>query len=153
MITKLTNSCTKFANDDIIYYFLASNTIIVKNDKITIQSNSQRDLLERLTVPERKLYDLVYADIADKMGTTTAEQLVEVWVASGYFNVASTTVWNEVIGNSKELVYYTGIEAGNPSGNTNNVKTIIYKSLAVVVFNQDITYNSADNVLTITTYV
>lgn len=152
MITKLTDSCTKFTNDDIVYYFLLSNTIIVKNEIITIQSNSQRDLLERLTTEERCLYNIVFADVLDKMGATTAEELVDLWVISGLFSqVIQTSTWSGIAGNSKELVYYVGVEAGNPSGSTDNVKTITFKTGATIILVQTLTYNSSDNVLTITT--
>lgn len=34
--------------------------------------------------------------------------------------------WTSIIGNSVEYEYYTGVEVGNPSGLTSNIKREIY---------------------------
>lgn len=145
-MTKLGNSL-KLKKNNIVYYFLGFLTIIVKNDRITIQSNSQRDLLERLTDSERKSYDLLFGEL-DNQGTSNAEELVDLWILSGLFTYDFNN-WERTPGNNKTLVYYTGIELGNPSGNTDNIKHIEYYQGVNLVLRQTITYNSNNNVLTI----
>ena len=49
-------------------------------------------------------------------------------------------------GVTRTFTYYTGVEAGNPSG-SKNVKTIVYSG--TVSLTQTFTYDSADDVLTI----
>lgn len=150
MITKITDTCTKVVNSGVAYYFIGHVTIIVKNNRITVQSNSQRDLLERLTDAERFFYDIVFDDIADKMGASNAEELVEVWVVAGYFTFQQNLAdWDKVAGNSKEFIYYSGIEAGNPSGSTSNVKQILFKTGSLVLISQTVSYNEFNQVIKI----
>lgn len=59
--------------------------------------------------------------------------------------------WTTVIGNSIEYTYYAGVEAGNPTGATTNVKTIAYKTGITTIFTQTIAYNAADSVISIIT--
>jgi hypothetical protein len=59
--------------------------------------------------------------------------------------------WTTVIGNSIEYTYYAGVEAGNPTGATTNVKTIVYKTGITTIFTQTIAYNAADLVISIIT--
>lgn len=58
--------------------------------------------------------------------------------------------WTKLLNNSIENVFYVGIEAGNPSGSTDNIKEVIYKTSNVQVFKEVITYDASDNILTIT---
>jgi hypothetical protein len=57
--------------------------------------------------------------------------------------------WDNITGNSLEFVYYTGVEPGNPSGSTNNVKHIIYKKGTVTELTKTLAYNSNDKVISI----
>lgn len=130
-------------------------------------------LLERLTTPERGIYNIDFAtlDVADRFGQSNSEQLVEYWILNDYFVlkqdisiptpldvevVNATPIDVNVIGSegisgtSKVLTYYTGIEAGNPSGSTDNVKYIDLYTGIILTLRQTITYNSSNNVLTIT---
>jgi len=59
-------------------------------------------------------------------------------------------VWDKIAGNNILLTYYNGVEAGNPSGNTNNIKTIAYRTGLTVILTQTITYTVADNISSIT---
>jgi len=54
-------------------------------------------------------------------------------------------------GNNIDITYYTGVNAGNPSGNTNNIYTIVYSTGATVVATKTLSYNAADNVISVIT--
>ena len=73
MIEKI-GQATKLTNQGIVYYFLGDVTIIVKNERITVQSSSQLALLDRLTIPEACEYNIVFdtLPLVDKKGATTA---------------------------------------------------------------------------------
>lgn len=65
-------------------------------------------------------------------------------------NVAASE-FGVIPGNSREFVYYTGIESGNPSGSVDNVKTIVYKKGGVTVATQSFFYDASNRVTVITT--
>ena len=65
-------------------------------------------------------------------------------------NVAASE-FGVIPGNSREFVYYAGIEAGNPSGSTENVKTITYKKGSIVEATQTYTYDALNRVILIST--
>ena len=54
-------------------------------------------------------------------------------------------------GNNINITYYPGIDGGNPSGNTNNIYTIVYSTGATVVATKTLSYNAADNVISVIT--
>lgn len=54
-------------------------------------------------------------------------------------------------GNNINITYYTGIDTGNPSGNTNNIYTIVYTTGATVIATKTLSYNAADNVISVIT--
>lgn len=58
-------------------------------------------------------------------------------------------VWSTIPGNSEEYTYYTGIVAGNPSGNK-NVQTVVFKTGVTTIATQTYTWDSDDDVLSIT---
>lgn len=58
-------------------------------------------------------------------------------------------VWSKIPGNSVEFTYYTGVVAGNPSGNK-NIQTAVYKTGAATIATETFTYDAADDVLTVT---
>ena len=64
--------------------------------------------------------------------------------------------WDKIDGNRVSLEYYTGVEVGNPSGETCNIKYIKYEQLRgnntdyTIALQQELTYDSDDNLLTIT---
>lgn len=64
--------------------------------------------------------------------------------------------WSNIPGNRTRMEYYTGVEAGNPSGSTDNIKFLYFEQLDwtsgtyKLSLKQELTYDSADNVLTIT---
>ena len=61
------------------------------------------------------------------------------------------SAWLTVIGNSIEYEKYTGVETGNPSGSTENVKKEIYKDgLDVIQFVNVYTYDIVNDILKIT---
>jgi hypothetical protein len=67
------------------------------------------------------------------------------------FNLMSRSNWTSSLGNSVEYTYYAGVEAGNPSGTTTNVKTVVYKTGVTTIFTQTIAYNAADLAISIVT--
>lgn len=54
-------------------------------------------------------------------------------------------------GNNIDITYYPGIDAGNPSGNTNNIYTIVYSTGMTVIATKTLSYNAADNVISVIT--
>lgn len=59
--------------------------------------------------------------------------------------------WDKIVGNSRVLTYYTDTDGGNnPSGNTNNIRTVLYKTGASTILTQLIKYDINDNVLSVT---
>jgi hypothetical protein len=54
-------------------------------------------------------------------------------------------------GNNIDITYYPGVDAGNPTGNTNNIYTIVYSTGATVVATKTLSYNNADNVISVIT--
>jgi hypothetical protein len=59
--------------------------------------------------------------------------------------------WIYTIGNSIETTKYTGVETGNPSGSTDNVKTVVYKTGATTVITQTMEYDMSNDVIKVTT--
>jgi hypothetical protein len=54
-------------------------------------------------------------------------------------------------GNNINITYYPGVDTGNPSGNTNNIYTIVYSTGMTVVATKTLSYNAADNVISVIT--
>jgi hypothetical protein len=54
--------------------------------------------------------------------------------------------WTLTEGNSKEITYFTGVNARNPSGSTSNIDTVVYKINATVVVTEEFTYDASDRV-------
>lgn len=59
--------------------------------------------------------------------------------------------WEFVAGNKKEFTYYSGVEAGNPSGTVDNIKTLVFKDGVGTVLTQTLAYDVSDRIITITT--
>jgi len=78
----------------------------------------------------------------------TLKQLLDI--GSQYNN------WNNIVNQRTRLEYYTGAEAGNPSGSTSNAKFIYFETLnwdgtlKGLSLKQQLTYDGNDNVLTVT---
>lgn len=53
-------------------------------------------------------------------------------------------------GGSKVYVYYTGVEGGNPSGETDNIKTITYNRNGQTLYTETYTYNVDNKILSTT---
>ena len=73
---------------------------------------------EKLLLNIKQLLELPTSITADP-GQTASLTSIE--------NSTELSAWDITSGNSIEFTYYTGIEAGNPSGTTTNVKTKVYK--------------------------
>lgn len=59
-------------------------------------------------------------------------------------------IWDFITGNSKVLAFYAGVEAGNPSGATTNLKTIIYKTGITTILTRTFAWTAGDALLSIT---
>lgn len=59
-------------------------------------------------------------------------------------------IWDKIAGNNKLISYFSGVAAGNPSGNVENIQTIQFRTGTTVIITQTFVYNAADNVLSIT---
>jgi hypothetical protein len=56
--------------------------------------------------------------------------------------------WSESSGHNTSIEYYTGVEAGNPSGTTTNIKFIKYLNKdGTVHFRKELSYNTVDDII------
>lgn len=67
------------------------------------------------------------------------------------FSLHQKANWSSIIGNSVEYNYYAGLAAGNPSGSTSNVETVVYKTGVSTSFTQTFEYDLTNKVIKITT--
>lgn len=72
-----------------------------------------------------------------------------------HFETPVLSGWDETVFKGQDIIYYEGVETGNPSGNVNNIKTIFYVEKVedswVNKYRKDLTYDLNDNILTIRT--
>ena len=54
--------------------------------------------------------------------------------------------WGSVAGNDVEIIYFAGVDPRNPSGSTDNIDTINYRTGGITQWSKQVTYNSADNI-------
>ena len=63
-------------------------------------------------------------------------------------NIAQNGNWTSTKGNRSEYVYYAGVEAGNPSGNIENIKQIDnYNGYNVLIFSINYEWDTSDRVV------
>lgn len=109
----------------------------VKFDKITAPTAANATALELLILP------IIFFGAAtaptEPTSPITAQALLE------------RANWNTIEGNITTITKYAGVEAGNPSGNTANIKTIVCSNAGGVVFTRTLTYDTLDDVANITT--
>ena len=56
--------------------------------------------------------------------------------------------WTNSVGNSLVIEYYTGVEAGNPSGTTTNIKFLRYNDKKdKTILRKELQYNGADLII------
>jgi hypothetical protein len=82
------------------------------------------------------VYDLLYPILST---TSILEDLSEL------------ASFDMIPGNNINITYYPGIDVGNPSGNTNNIYTIVYTTGMTVIATKTLSYNAADNVISVIT--
>lgn len=58
--------------------------------------------------------------------------------------------WATVAGNSVDYTYFAGVAARNPSGDTDNIDTIQYKTNGTTIHTQTFTWSATDNVTNVT---
>lgn len=62
----------------------------------------------------------------------------------------TNNAWTSVIGNRTELEYYSGVETGNPSGSTDNLKRMLnYNGLNELIFVENFEYNDQNQAVKI----
>lgn len=109
----------------------------VKFDKITVPSAANANALELLLLP------IVFFGVAtpptEPTSPITSQALLE------------RANWNTIAGNVTTITKYTGVEAGNPSGNVANIKTIVFSNGEGTVFTNTFAYDAANDVINITT--
>lgn len=93
--------------------------------------------------------DLVVA-LSDFLGVKSDSASTDT-ILSDILTIERQANWTSIIGNSLEVAYYAGVEAGNPSGSTSNIKTVAYKTGATTVYTQTIAYNLANNIVSVIT--
>jgi hypothetical protein len=81
--------------------------------------------------------------------TGNAYNLIDLLSQSFFNNVTSTENFDLVPGNSVEITYYSGVAAGNPSGTTDNIETIVYKTGATTIATKTLSYNANDDIINI----
>ena len=83
------------------------------------------------------VYDLLYPILST---TSILEDLAEL------------ANFDMIPGNNINITYYPGVpDIGNPSGNTNNIYTIVYSTGMTVIATKTLSYNAADNVISVIT--
>ena len=61
----------------------------------------------------------------------------------------TTYTLDNKVGITRTITYYTGVVAGNPSGTTTNVATIVYTNSTSTLLTQTFTYNATDGLITL----
>ena len=102
--------------------------LLNKLDNMNIIANNTGNI----TVNAQALEDL----------TTAQNQLI-----TNLKGVVDRESWDKIAGNSIQYSYYTGVAAGNPSGNENNLKSIIHKTGATTVFTITYSYDINNRVI------
>ena len=116
-----------------------------------------RGLIKKLNTDNIALGNSV-ASLDAKMSTLLAEDFAtQTTLVQLYTSAQSTdttllrTGWNTRAGDVSTFSYYSGVVAGNPSGNTSNVQTVVLSNGGGTVLTQTFTYDANDNPLTVTT--
>jgi hypothetical protein len=82
--------------------------------------------------------------------TGNAYNLIDLLSQSFFNKITSAENFDLVPGNSVEITYYSGVAAGNPSGTTDNIETIVYKTGATIIATKTLEYDLADNIIKVT---
>ena len=93
------------------------------------------------------LLESIYKFVESSLVSTTNNTTI----LSDIESAIDLTNFSEIPGNNVDITYYPGIDVGNPSGNTNNIYTIVYSTGATVVATKTLSYNAADNVISVIT--
>jgi hypothetical protein len=93
------------------------------------------------------LLESIYKFVESSLVSTTNNTTI----LSDIESAIDLTNFSEIPGNSIEITYYTGVEAGNPSGSTTNAKTIVYKTGVTTILTKTIEYNLTNDVLKVIT--
>jgi hypothetical protein len=110
------------------------------------------DILDATSTPYGITKAAVYTALNSFIGVSSTTITGTVATSNTILeNLAELESFVEIPGNSIEVTYYTGVDTDNPSGNTNNIYTIVYKTGLTVVSTKTIAYNLSDNIIKITT--
>ena len=66
-------------------------------------------------------------------------------------SLAELANFDMIPGNNINITYYTGIDTGNPSGSTDNAYIIVYTTGTTIIATKTLSYNSANNVISVIT--
>ena len=115
-------------------------------------NNAERRMINGMVqVLTREGIKVVGATIAGGVGDTSALALENTQLLLGKETTLQTLnkeatqklgVWDSIICNSKVFTFYSGIEAGNPSGVVDNIKLIEYKTGGVTQITQTYTWTN-----------
>ena len=99
------------------------------------------DVLNITAVPYGVTRDDVYQLLYPVLSTTSIlDELAEL------------ANFDMIPGNNIDITYYPGVpDIGNPSGNSNNIYTIVYSTGMTVIATKTLSYNFADNVISVIT--
>ena len=112
-------------------------------DKFTADTIAFKDVIEKNQVTAE------IATIKDEAGVLIGDYTALVAYLS-YFNPSNGIAeWELIPDNNIDLIYYSGVEAGNPSGNVYNVKNRIYKQGTTAITTIIYTYDSLDRIINI----
>ncbi len=101
-----------------------------------------------------QVQELIYNNLVSGIKDANTSKKNEATIDTNISSLLTSTElanWNLKAGNSTEYTYYTGIDTGNPSGSTSNVKLIVYKEGISTILTQTISYNASDLVISIVT--
>lgn len=114
--------------------------------------DSPDDILDATATPYGITKVAVYTALNSFINVNTVSITGTVTTSNAILeNLAELESFIEIPGNSIEVTYYAGVDTDNPSGNTNNIYTIVYKTGATVISTKTVAYNLSDNIISVTT--
>jgi hypothetical protein len=139
-----------------------------KTDRVIITNNANPAGNDSDTY-EYRIGDIAGAPVSDPLVLPAEQNATVTYLTTNFFkgytiaDLAVDTVnvdiarntWETIKNESNDAVftasYYSGAPAGNPSGNTNNMETLIISSAALATSaTKTFTWDASDNLLTIT---
>lgn len=103
-------------------------------DKTNVQYGVTRTLV----------YDALSAFLCSDSSLQSIDQNINTLVS-----LAELETFMLTPGNNVSITYYSGVALGNPSGNIDNIETIVYTEGVNVIATKTLSYNSNDNIISV----